>query len=612
VPAADPPDPPIDPAVLDQEGRRLLAFGRGFPHPDGGAAWLDENGRPDLTKPVHTWITARMAHVYCLGDLLGVEGAGELADVALDGLRGRLRDRRYGGWISAVDPDGSIPDEKSCYAHAFVVLAASSASVVGRNGAEELLAEALEEWDANFWEEPAGMYLDSTSRTFADVDPYRGVNANMHAVEALLAAADATGEVGWRARAVGIAERVVAAAEHQRWRIPEHFDVGWHPRLDLNRDRPGDPFRPYGATVGHGLEWSRLLLHLEASLGRAAPSWLESAARSLFERAASDGWSVDGAEGFVYTTDWDGTPVVRDRMHWVVAEGFAAACALHTRTGEDRYRDLARTWWEYAETYLMDFGRGSWHHQLDSENRPTATVWPGKPDVYHAVQATLLPGLPLAPSLTTALQEVRSRSVAQGSAEPASGHDGRGRRKPASAATADPEEPLGPVDLSVIQWAGRASDARLRGVLDEALASGAVRILAALVVEKAEDGAVRIRNSADFPGPSSRAGLAALAQDRFVREEAAQVAAELPEGTSALVVAWENTWTVRLRAALSELGGAVTRHERIGPRAGLAMEGFAVEELVDEVALEDVVAEEVGEAELGEEETVDRRSAPGP
>ena len=31
-------------------------------------------------------------------------------------------------------------------------------------------------------------------------------------------------------------------------------------------------------------------------------------------------------------------------------------------------------------------------------------VWNGKPDTYHAVQATLVPRLPLAPTLATALK----------------------------------------------------------------------------------------------------------------------------------------------------------------------------------------------------------------
>ena len=90
-------------------------------------------------------------------------------------------------------------------------------------------------------------------------------------------------------------------------------------------------------------------------------------------------------------------------MHWVLAEGFAAAAALHQRTGEQRYADHARTWWAYAERHLIDREHGSWHHQLDAQNQVIGTVWPGKPDLYHAVQATLIPRLPLAPGLAAAL-----------------------------------------------------------------------------------------------------------------------------------------------------------------------------------------------------------------
>ena len=90
-------------------------------------------------------------------------------------------------------------------------------------------------------------------------------------------------------------------------------------------------------------------------------------------------------------------------MHWVLAEAIAAAAALHLRTGESRYPDLIGTWWDYAERHLLDRSRGSWHHQLDPSNAVIDTVWPGKPDLYHAVQMTLIPRLPLAPTLATAL-----------------------------------------------------------------------------------------------------------------------------------------------------------------------------------------------------------------
>jgi mannose/cellobiose epimerase-like protein (N-acyl-D-glucosamine 2-epimerase family) len=298
-----------------------------------------------------------------------------------------------------VGPDGEPADGKECYAHAFVVLAASSCAVAGRPGAARLLSDALEVFDTRFWDEAAGLCVDRWDTAWTALDPYRGLNATMHAVEALLAASDATGDPTWRQRAARICTAVVGWAAQHDGRLPEHFDERWAPQLEHNADRPDDPFQPYGATVGHALEWSRLLLQVEASCGGD----LLPTARALFDRAVTDGWAADGADGFVYTTDWDGRPVVHDRMHWVVAEAIGAAAALHRRTGEHGYAEHYARWWDYADAHLLDRERGSWRHQLDRHNRPTATVWAGKPDLYHAVQATLLPQLPLTPSLASAL-----------------------------------------------------------------------------------------------------------------------------------------------------------------------------------------------------------------
>jgi len=66
------------------------------------------------------------------------------------------------------------------------------------------------------------------------------------------------------------------------------------------------------------------------------------------------------------------------------------------------YEDWYRRWWDYAATYLVRQD-GSWQHELDEENRPAGTVWPGRPDLYHSVHAVLLQRLPLAPSAPVAL-----------------------------------------------------------------------------------------------------------------------------------------------------------------------------------------------------------------
>ncbi len=402
------PDLPAHHEWLAAECRRLLAFGAQAAVPNGGAAYLDAAGEPDPARGVQTWITARMAHVYSLGALLGVPGSAPIADAAVAGLTGPLRDTEHGGWFHALDAAGA-PDRaagKSCYDHAFVLLAASSATLAGRPGAAALLADASARYLERFWDDEAGLPRDGWDADFTRLSPYRGLNATMHSVEALLAVADAveaTEAAAWRERAARAAGFVVTLAAEHGDRLPEHFGPDWTPDLECNRDRPDDPFKPFGATPGHGFEWARLLLHVEAAHGDKA-ALLPTAVR-LFDRAVADAWAADGAEGFVYTVDWNGEPVVRRRMHWVAAEAIAAAAALYRRTGERRFADRYAQWWDYAERCLIDRVNGSWRHELDADNSPASTTWPGKPDLYHAVQATLLPRLPLAPTLARALRE---------------------------------------------------------------------------------------------------------------------------------------------------------------------------------------------------------------
>ena len=390
---------------LEAEGDRLLAFGRASRHPGGGFGWLDDAGVLEAQRPVELWVTCRMTHVYALGHLMGRPDCAALVDHGVAALRGRMRDHEHGGWYARVAEAGPVTTDKTAYEHAFVVLAASSAAAAGRAGGSDLLADAVEVLLGRFWDDGAQMMVEQWDETFTTLDAYRGVNANMHSVEALLAAADVLDDDSLRQRALHITTRVVhdlAAGNH--WRIPEHFDEDWVPRLEYNVDEPAHPFRPYGATIGHWLEWSRLVLHLRAALGDEAPVWLLPDARSLFAAAVGEGWAVDGADGFVYTVDWQGAPVVRERMHWVAAEGTAAAAALHAATGDASYAGWYETWWQHICDVFVD-GPGSWRHELSPQNRPSSGTWQGRPDTYHAFQSTLIPRLPLRPTLARALGE---------------------------------------------------------------------------------------------------------------------------------------------------------------------------------------------------------------
>ncbi|HTW17393.1 MAG TPA: AGE family epimerase/isomerase [Nocardioides sp.] len=386
---------PGSPAYLAAQRAGLLRFAADS-WDEQGFGWLETNGMLDERRPVELWITARMTHVFSLGVLAdettvaGGPGREELEELAEHGVKcllTHLFDDRHQGWFSSVGRTGPRDTTKQSYGHAFVLLAACSALLAEVPGADELMARALTAQELHFWDDDEGLVPELWDRSWTRLDPYRGLNANMHTVEAYLAAADVTSaeprDSIWFRRAGRIASRVLNWAEDNDWRIPEHYDEHWNPLLDLHREEPTHPFRPYGATVGHGLEWARLVL----------PFGLNQAATALAERAISDGWAADGADGFIYTTDWSGRPVARTRMHWVVAEAINTAQALHHATGEQRWADAAATWWRYVDRYLVDRQYGSWHHELDTRNRPAQAIWPGKPDVYHAYQAALLPAL---------------------------------------------------------------------------------------------------------------------------------------------------------------------------------------------------------------------------
>lgn len=397
---------------LEEQCESLLRFGHRFPSPGGSSYYLGDDGTPWTDRNRETWITARMTHVYSIGTFLGHEGSKELAEAAVKGLKGELRDKENGGWYAGLTKDQQIVPGKQCYAHAFVILAASSAVLAEVEGARELLEEALKLYDLRFWNEEEGLSCDTWNTEFTELDEYRGLNANMHTVEAFLAAADVTGDEKYRERAGRIIRRVIGWAKENEWRIPEHFTKDWQPDLECNKEKPADQFKPYGATPGHGIEWSRLITQWALSSfaeGSKEAECFVGAAQNLYTRAIDDAWNTDGALGIAYTTDWEGNPVVHDRMHWTLAEAINTSAVLWRATGKERYAEDYANYLNYLDEKVIDYKNGSWFHQLDRNNQLIGTVWPGKSDIYHALQSMLIPYY--TPSVSIALAVKNNQKV---------------------------------------------------------------------------------------------------------------------------------------------------------------------------------------------------------
>ncbi len=292
-------------AWLDDQLRKLVRFSLRTVRPEGGFHYPAADGTPQPGRDVELFLTARMTHMASIAHLRGIPGAGRLVDHGVRSLRSVFVDAGHGGFISALgDPDG----RKMTYDQVHVGLAASSARAAGHPDATALLDQVAEIVDTHLWEADEGMLRESFAADWGDVEDYRGANATMHSVEAFLAMGDVTGDRVWHDRAYGMADRIInVGARAQGWLVPEHFDGRWQLDLGYNADEPNHPFRPYGATYGHLLEWARFLVNLDASPAVGGRPWLLEGAQALTESALG-GWGADGQEGLVYTVDWDRRP----------------------------------------------------------------------------------------------------------------------------------------------------------------------------------------------------------------------------------------------------------------------------------------------------------------
>ncbi|GAA4765566.1 DUF6325 family protein [Streptomyces sanyensis] len=122
---------------------------------------------------------------------------------------------------------------------------------------------------------------------------------------------------------------------------------------------------------------------------------------------------------------------------------------------------------------------------------------------------------------------------------------------------------VGPVDVAVVAFEGNRFNGEIVPALRELQQNGTVRILDLTFVRKDGDGSVGVVELAD---PEVAEEFERITDDRFdllSDEDLAAVAEALPPESSALVVAWENTWASRLAAALRDSHGRMVFMERI-------------------------------------------------
>ena len=364
-----PPYPDFDqPDVLIHHIEDILAFYE--PHavdPEGGffQHFLDDGTIYDA-ETRHLVSSTRFVFNYV--NAWQLTGRDHYRDWAAHGLQYLESHHRHANGHFLWQRKGDAIDDgrAMAYGHAFVMLAASWGVQAQIDGAAEMLEDSWTLLEDYFWDADHLAYADERDDSLKTLSPYRGQNANMHTVEALIAAYEATGETRYLDRADQVAHQfTVVFAEGADGQIWEHYTTEWQHDWTYNIDKPDDLFKPWGFQPGHQVEWTKLLLQLDQ---HRPADWHVPTAKRLFDTAMAKGWDNDFG-GLVYGYAPDGRFADAHKYFWVQAEAIAAARRLYAVTGASQYHDDYHRLWRWSWDHLIDHTHGAWFRIVSREGQ---------------------------------------------------------------------------------------------------------------------------------------------------------------------------------------------------------------------------------------------------
>ena len=123
---------------------------------------------------------------------------------------------------------------------------------------------------------------------------------------------------------------------------------------------------------------------------------------------------------------------------------------------------------------------------------------------------------------------------------------------------------VGPVDVYIIGFPGNKFSGRIAPAILDLVADGTIRILDLLFVMKDADGVVTTLEAEDI----GEEGAAYVAIDvthpgALGPDDAEEVSDDLPANSSALLLAFENTWAAKVTSALREADAVLIDSIRI-------------------------------------------------
>lgn len=124
--------------------------------------------------------------------------------------------------------------------------------------------------------------------------------------------------------------------------------------------------------------------------------------------------------------------------------------------------------------------------------------------------------------------------------------------------------PLGPVDVYIIGFPGNNFRGEIVPAILEQVEKGVIRVVDLLFVVKDLEGNVAVLQIEDLgPEGAAFAEVEVMQSNALNEEDADEVAEDIPAGSSALLIAYENTWMQDLVGAFARADAVVIDQIRI-------------------------------------------------
>jgi uncharacterized membrane protein len=123
----------------------------------------------------------------------------------------------------------------------------------------------------------------------------------------------------------------------------------------------------------------------------------------------------------------------------------------------------------------------------------------------------------------------------------------------------------GPVELAVIEFPGSQFNGEIVPALAELVDDGIVRIIDLVLVTKELDGSITSIEINELSAEDQAAfeRLDGEVNGLLSDEDLAAAGESLSDGSSAMLIVWENTWARRLVGAIRGSGGQLVAHDRL-------------------------------------------------